>query len=80
MAAVGILGWRSCLEEGKSFRIPDFGKETERKAFADDRWSPFPEDAAPGQPPPSIRGIVKPSAKAIANARKQWKQQGYQGK
>lgn len=79
MAAVGILGWRSCLEEGKSFRIPDFHKETERKAFADDRWSPFPEDAAPGQPPPSIRGIVKPSAKAIANASKLWKKQGYQG-
>jgi hypothetical protein len=35
--------------------------------------------AAPGQPPPSIRGFVKPSAKAVANARKLWAKQGYQG-
>jgi hypothetical protein len=31
------------------------------------------------QPPPSIRGLVKVSAKAIANARKLWAQAGYQG-
>ena len=79
MAAVGILGWRSCLEEGRSFRIPDFSKEAERQAFADDHGSPFPEDAGSGQPPPSIRGSVKPAAKVLAHARKLWKRQGYQG-
>ena len=79
MAAVGILGWRSCLEEGRSFRIPDFSKEAERQAFADDHWSPFPEDAGPGQPPPSIRGIVAPAPKVLAHARKLWKKQDHQG-
>jgi predicted dehydrogenase len=82
MSSVGILAWKSALQDGAPFALPDFGKESSRKAFANDHWSPFPAhaQAAPGQPPPSIRGIVKPSAKAIANARKQWKQQGYQGK
>ena len=79
MAAVGILGWRSCLEEGRSFRIPDFSKEAERQAFADDHWSPFPEDAGPGQPPPSIRGIVAPAPKVLAHARRLWKKQDHQG-
>ncbi len=77
MAAVGILGWRSCLEEGRAFRIPDFHREAERKAFENDAWSPFPEDAGPGQPPPSIRGLIEPTPKVRAYARKLWKKQGY---
>ncbi len=80
MAAVGILGWRSCLEGGKACSIPDFRGEAKRKAFADDQWSPFPEDAGPSQPPPSIRGFVEPAPKVIAHARRLWQQQGYQGK
>jgi len=77
MAAVGILGWRSCLEEGKLFRLPDFRNEAERKAVKNDDWSPFPEDTGPGQPPPSLRGYVPPSAEAIAYALKRWTQLGY---
>ena len=80
MAAVSILGWRSCLEEGTPFEIPDFHKTKERALFADDHWSPFPEDAGPGQPPPSLHGYVKPSAKAIAHAQKLWRGMGYTGK
>jgi hypothetical protein len=80
MAAVSILGWRSCLEEGKPFSIPDFHKAKERAAFVNDHWSPFPEDAGPGQPPPSIRGIIKPSAKAVAYAQSVWRRCGYTGK
>lgn len=79
MAAVGILGWRSCLQEGMPFRIPDFRDEAARSAFAEDHWSPFPADAGPGQPPPSIRGLVEPSPEAAAYAREQWAKQGYQG-
>jgi len=80
MAAVSILGWRSCLENGRPFDIPDFHKAAERAAFADDHWSPFLEDAGPGQPPPSLLGVLKPSAKAIAHARKVWRSTGYTGK
>jgi predicted dehydrogenase len=78
MAAVGILGWRSCLEEGRPFDIPDFKRESVRRKFENDHWSPFPEDAGPGQPPPSIRGLIKPTAQAIAHARAIWKRLGLQ--
>jgi len=77
MAAVSILGWRSCLENGLPFAIPDFKTKSARKALAADPWSPFPEDAGPGQPPVSLCGNRKPSAKAIAHARSEWKKQGY---
>jgi predicted dehydrogenase len=77
MAAVAVLGWRSCLEEGKPFFIPDFHDEKSRKAFENDRWSPFPKDAGPGQPPPSIRGYIKPSPAVVAKAEKFWKKEGY---
>lgn len=79
MAAVSILGWRSCLEEGKPFTIPNFRKKSERNAFRNDHWSPFPDDAGPGQPPASIQGNIKPSAAAVARARKEWKKLGYKG-
>jgi predicted dehydrogenase len=79
MAAVGILGWRSCLEDGKPFRLPDFRDEASRRAVANDHWSPFPGDAGPGQPPPSIRGLVEPGPAAVARAREVWARQGYRG-
>jgi hypothetical protein len=60
--------------------MPDFRKESSRKAFENDHWSPFPDHAAPGQPPPSIRGFIKPKAAAVARARKVWAKQGYTGK
>jgi len=82
MSSVGILAWKSALQGGTPFDVPDFHKESSRKAYENDHWSPFPAHAglAPDQPPPSIRGVVKPSAKAVADARKIWKKQGYKGK
>jgi len=79
MSSVGILAWKSALEGGRPFDMPDFRKESQRRAYEHDHWSPFPEDAGPGQPPPSIRGLAKPSAKAIARARRIWRQMGYTG-
>ena len=80
MSSVGILAWKSALQDGAPFEVPDFRREATRKAFADDHWSPFPEDAGPGQPPPSIRGFITPSAAAVARARRTWAKQGYRGK
>ncbi len=77
MAAVGILGWRSCLANGQCQAIPDFRDKKARRAFENDHASPFPEDAGPGQPAPSIRGIVKPSAKTMRHARSVWAKLGY---
>jgi len=77
MAMVGIQAWRSCLNNGAPFEIPDFHKESLRTKYQDDNWSPWPEDSAPGQPPPSIKGWLKPSDEAIAYARQVWKEIGY---
>jgi predicted dehydrogenase len=80
MSSVGILAWKSALADGAPFDVPDFRKESSRKNWADDHWSPFPSHAAPGQPPPSILGFPKPSAAGLRQARSIWEQQGYKGK
>ena len=77
MSSVGILAWKSALEEGKPFDTPDFKKESVRKKYENDHWSPFPTHAGPGSAPPSIKGFVKPSKKGLANARKVWRSIGY---
>lgn len=77
MAMVGIQAWRSCLNNGAPFEIPDFHKDSKRKEYENDNWSPFPEDSAPNQPPPSIKGWIKPSDEAIAYAHQVWKEIGY---
>lgn len=80
MSVAGIQAWRSCLDDGRPYEIPDFRKESVRKKYENDHWSPFPEDRGPGQPYPSILGPHKPSAKALAAARKIWREIRYKGK
>lgn len=79
MSSVGILAWKSALEDGRPFDMPDFRKESIRKWYENDHWSPWPKDAGPGQPPPSILGYPKPTKRGLANARRIWKQIGYKG-
>lgn len=51
MAAVGILGWRSCLENGKVYKIPDFTDVAQRELLRNDDLTPFPgEDREPTLP------------------------------
>jgi hypothetical protein len=57
MSSVGILAWKSALEDGKPYDVPDFRSETERQKVENDHWSPFPGHAGEGQPPPTIRGL-----------------------
>lgn len=82
MSSVGILAWKSALENGAPFAMPDWKNESSRKQYEHDHWSPFPDHAGrqPGQPPPSILGANKPSARNLARARKLWKKFGYTGK
>ncbi len=55
MSATAILGWRSCLNHGENFKIPDFSKEEERKAVEDDDLTPFPDENGEGATlPPSL--------------------------
>lgn len=48
MSAVGILGWRSCLNHGENIKIPDFRNKEERDAVRDDRLTPFPDQDGNG--------------------------------
>lgn len=44
MSAVAILAWRSCLEDGKTYYIPDFHDKEARNALKNDTLSPFPKE------------------------------------
>lgn len=44
MSAVAILGWRSCLENGKVYAIPDFKDKARRDAWRHDDLTPFPDE------------------------------------
>jgi len=79
MSSVGILAWRSALEEGAPIDVPDFSDETERRAYEDDGWSPWPKHAGPGQPPASIGGPRILSDEAVAHAENIWREIGYEG-
>jgi predicted dehydrogenase len=79
MSSVGILAWKSALADGAPFAVPDFHSEAARAAFENDHWSPWPIHAGPGQPPPSIRGMVEPLPEAVAKAQATWAKQGYHG-
>ena len=77
MSSVGILAWKSALEDGRPYDVPDFRDETDRKPYEDDHWSPWPEHQGPGQPPPSILGRLGPSSRGIASAQAVWDEMGY---
>lgn len=44
MSAVAILGWRSCLDDGKYYDVPDFTNKSEREAWRGDDLTPFPDE------------------------------------
>ncbi|HOJ30595.1 MAG TPA: Gfo/Idh/MocA family oxidoreductase [bacterium] len=77
MSSVGILAWKSALEDGKPYEVPDFKKESERKKYENDDWSPFP--GAKNPIPPSILGFIEPTPDDLVFARKIWKKIGYTG-
>jgi predicted dehydrogenase len=80
MSSVGVLGWKSALADGQPFDVPDFRNEANRRKYENDRWSPWPKDAGPGQPPPSILGFTRPTPKGLAFSKKVWKSVGWRGK
>jgi len=79
MSSVGILAWKSALQDGTPFTMPDFKKESSRRQFENDHWSPWPDGVGDGKAPPSIRGWQPSTASALARARKTWKSLGYTG-
>lgn len=79
MSIVGIQAWRSALDDSAAVEIPDFRKESVRRKFASDDWSPDPDRKRKGQPPSSILGHIKPSRQALALSKNVWAAQGYRG-
>jgi hypothetical protein len=78
MSMCGIQGWRSALAGGTPMDVPDFRKESLRKKYENDEFSPDPSRL--GHVPCSILGDIKPSKKALAFSRAVWRKQGYRGK
>ena len=79
MSIVGILAYRSALQDSNTLEVPDFRQELEREKYAADDWSPDPAKRHPDQPWPSILGNIEPTEKGLAYARKVWKSIGYDG-
>ena len=48
MSATGILGWRSCLNHGENYKVPDFTNIEERNAVRNDDLTPFPDENGNG--------------------------------
>ncbi len=65
MTIIGILGYRSALENSTTFTIPDFRQREIRDKYRYDDWNPNPRLHRPGMPLPSVRGKITPSASAI---------------
>jgi predicted dehydrogenase len=79
MSSAGILAWKSALEDGRPYEIPDFRKESSRKKYENVNWSPFPGEGGGENVPVSILGMQEPSQQAKAFSRKVWKEIGYHG-
>ena len=77
MSSVGILAWKSALQDGQPFDMPDFRDEPSRSRYADDHWAPWPGRKAGPQVPPSILGLRQLSEEALASARRIWAAMGY---
>jgi hypothetical protein len=77
MTIAGIQAWRSALDGGKPYEIPDLRDEKVRKKFENDHWSPNPEAPKKFRMPCSVLGKVTPSPEAEKLAAKVWKEQGY---
>jgi hypothetical protein len=77
MSIVGILAYRSALNNSNTIEIPDFRKKSTRNAYRNDHWNPDPAQHKKGYPYPSILGDIKPSNKAMAYAKTVWKKCGW---
>lgn len=78
MSVVGILAWKSVLNNNASYPVPDFTDEASRAAVADDHWSPYNPEA-PDRPPYASRGEPTVDPEGLARARKIWAKSGYTG-
>ena len=79
MSVIGILAWKSVLDNGNSYAVPDFTREESRRAYENDHWRPMDLDD-PNAPPVTSRGKQRELIpENLELARKVWKRIGYKG-
>lgn len=64
MSIIGILAYRSALQDCAPMEVPDFRDESVRQRYENDDWTPDPEKRNPSQPFSSVRGDIQPSEAA----------------
>ena len=75
-ASVAILAWRSVLNGGKSYDIPDFRKEEDRLKYENDNASPYPDELYNVDIPCSSQPYA-PSEEDMETAKDMWKNADY---
>lgn len=78
MSVIGILAWKSVLNNGATYPVADFADETSRAAVADDHWTPY-NLATPDCPPNASRGVPTIDPEGLARVREVWAKAGYTG-
>jgi predicted dehydrogenase len=76
MSVVGILAWKSVLNNGNSYAVPDFRSEKSRKLVEKDTWQPM-KISDPKAPPLNSRGKRTLIPAALKDAQKIWNKLGY---
>ena len=64
MTLIGIQGYRSALNNGNTFEIPDFHDPAKRDAYRHDDWNHDPKRRKSGMPFGSVRGPIEPTTEA----------------
>lgn len=80
ISVVATQAWRSALEDGKPFEIPDFTKESSLRKYAKDTWAPRPAKTEGSDvAPTALYRKGEPSAEAREYARRVWGEMGWKG-
>ena len=53
MSATAILGWRSALNHGENYAVPDFSDPAQREPWRNDDATPFPDEKGEGATVPA---------------------------
>jgi len=79
MSVVGILAWKSVLDNGNSYAVPDFTSEESRRVYENDHWRPMDLDD-PNAPPIASSGKKRDVIpESLDRAREIWRRMGYRG-
>ncbi len=72
MSSVGLLAWRSALENGQPVAVPDFRDPAARAAYRADHLQAGPQASAGHRLPSSIRGDIEIDPTVLEHAQAFW--------